>query len=462
MRSMHCIDGPLALCRIAFPLAVALLISVTSIASETPYSVGVAKVDITPSYPVRLNGFGFRRDESEGVGQRIWVKAMAISAGEGPPHVLVTLDNLGVRESMVDEVVARLKESTGIARERIALTFTHTHTAPKVSGACDTIFSTPIPEDHQANIDRYSSDLTDAIEEVVRAALADRRPARLDWSVGKVGFAVNRRTKGGPVDHGLPMLVVRSAEGDEIRAIYVTYACHCTSMTNNKIGGDWAGFAQQGIERNHPGAIAMVSIGCGSDSNPERRAEGDDVTAPSEFGGEIADEVERLLKMPLKPVTGEITATLNHIDLPLNPVPTREELEKLVAAVGSAGYNATFQLAKLDRGERLQTAVRYPIQTFRFGDSLTMAFLGGEICVDYALRLREELDAERVWLHGYSNDFGCYVPSERLVREGGYGGGAEVVYFALPNTLQGGLEDKIVGEVKRQMAEEFHAPAKAE
>jgi len=30
------------------------------------YSVGVAKIDITPAYPVRLSGFGFRRAESEG------------------------------------------------------------------------------------------------------------------------------------------------------------------------------------------------------------------------------------------------------------------------------------------------------------------------------------------------------------------------------------------------------------
>ena len=45
------------------------------------YQVGVAKVDITPSYPIRLSGFGFRRTESEGVTQRIWAKALAIEEG---------------------------------------------------------------------------------------------------------------------------------------------------------------------------------------------------------------------------------------------------------------------------------------------------------------------------------------------------------------------------------------------
>src|SRR5713101_8504515 len=67
------------------------------------YQVGVAKIDITPSYPIRLSGFGFRRTESEGVTQRIWAKAIAIEGGGGPrgddprsPVILITVENLGV------------------------------------------------------------------------------------------------------------------------------------------------------------------------------------------------------------------------------------------------------------------------------------------------------------------------------------------------------------------------------
>ena len=97
----------------------------------------------------------------------------------------------------------------------------------------------------------------------------------------------------------------------------------------------------------------------------------------------------------------------------------------------------------------------YPIQTWAFGDSLAMVCLAGEVCVDYSLRLNAELDRDRVWLHGYSNDFCAYIPSERLLKEGGYGGGGEVVYFALPNTLAPGLEDKIVAEVHRQIPKQF-------
>ena len=44
------------------------------------YDVGVAKIDITPDYPVRLSGFGFRRDESEGVQAAIYARALAIGS----------------------------------------------------------------------------------------------------------------------------------------------------------------------------------------------------------------------------------------------------------------------------------------------------------------------------------------------------------------------------------------------
>ena len=415
----------------------------------------MAKLDVTPDYPIRLNGFGNRQTESEGVTQRIWAKALAIGVDGEQPLVLITVDSLGIRMSMADEVAARLAKKAGIERSRVAIAFSHSHTTPKVVGACDTIFSAPIPPDQQAHIDRYTVELTDALEQVALAALADRQPAKLQWAVGNVGFAMNRRTPGGPVDHSLPMMVVRSPD-DAIRAIYVTYACHCVTLSNNKISGDWAGYAQQAIEQKHPEAIALVSIGCGSDSNPDSGVTGDNTAAAAGQGAQIADEVERLLAGPLKPIHGKTSATLETTDLPLNPVPSREELTALAAKAEFGSYNAQFQLAKLDRGELLQTKIDYPVQTWAFGDSLAMVFLGGEICVDYALRLRSELDASRMWLHGYSNDFCSYIPSERLLKEGGYGGGGEIPYFALPNTLAAGLEQKIVDEVHRQVPAGFH------
>jgi hypothetical protein len=427
----------------------ALVWLTATLRAEPAYRVGTAKVDITPDYPIRLNGFGFRRAESEGVTQPIWAKALAVSCDDHPPVVLLAIDSLGVRMSMVDEVAAQLQKRFGIPRENVALTYSHSHTTPKVNGASDNIFSEPIPDGHQEHIDRYTKELSQRLEQAAAQAIENRVPATLQWNAGKYDLSKNRRTPGGPVDHDLPMLVARGQDGKPL-AIYVSYACHCVTLSNNKISGDWAGFAQAEIEQRNPGCIAMISTGAGSDSNPVSGVVGDKVDVAAAQGTALAEVVTRMLGGEQKPLSGNITAQLRSIPLPLNDLPTQEQWTALAAKGGPDGYNATTQLARLDRGESLATSVNYPIQSFAFGKQLVIVFLAGEVCVDYSLRLKQELGADRLWVNAYSNDFCCYIPSERLVREGGYGGGAEIPYFAMPATLKAGLEQTIVDEVKRQ------------
>ena len=309
------------------------LIAGDNAAADTPgnkvarYRVGLAKVDITPNYPVRLNGFGNRREESEGVSQRVFVRAMAISQDDAPPLVVLAVDNLGVRSTHVAEIARRLKTRFALPAENLAVTFTHTHCAPKLHGASDNIFSSPIPEDHQRHIERYTTQAVNGMTEAAEKAIAGRQRARLDWAVGEVGFAKNRRPQGGPVDHDLPVLLVRSPDGKQLRGAYVSYACHCVTLRFNKISGDWAGYAAELIERQHPGAVALVSIGAGSDQNPSQVSPDDSQVALRQ-GAEIADEVKRVAAGPLKAIQGTPQATLKRIPLPLNPLPTKKQFEE--------------------------------------------------------------------------------------------------------------------------------------
>jgi putative membrane-bound dehydrogenase-like protein len=437
------------------PLCLAVVLAflaAPAFGAET-YRVGVGRADVTPSYPVRLSGFGFRRTESEGVTQKIWAKALAI--GDDDPAVLVTVDNLGVPARIVDELAGRLAKK-GVKRDRLAVTATHTHTAPMLTGVAPTLFGMPIPKEHQEHIDRYTKEFTDALEKAALAALADRRPATLSWGVGSAGFAVNRRTKGGPVDHDLPVLVVRDRKG-KVRAVYVSYACHCVTLSNNKVSGDWAGFAQEAIEDDCPGAVALCSVGCGADSNPNSGVTGDKVEIARQQGKEIAAEVKRLLGGYLTPVVGSLTTKSRTIELPLADLPTKAEWEEKAKRDGAVGYHAKVQLARLEKGEALRTKIDYPVMTWAFGDSLALVFLPGEVVVDYSLRLKKELDARRLWLNAYANDAPCYIPSERVLKEGGYEGGAAMVYYDVPVPFKPGLEQKIIGAVREQAGKTFAA-----
>lgn len=432
--------------------------------------VGVARVDITPDYPIRLHGYLSRTQESRGTAQRIWAKGLAISSDEGRRVVLVSVDSLGVPFEIVEEVAKRLKAKEGIPKSDFVVAASHTHSAPCLSGIAPNIFGKKIADNEQATIDRYTRELTDNLERVSLAALKDLQPGRLDWAQGSVGFANNRRTKGGPVDHSLPVLRATDLDG-KIRAILVNYACHCTTLdpNDNKVSGDWAGYAQEAIEHDHPGAIALTVVGCGADANPKQRLAPDGAQVN---GRSIADEVNRLVKLASNPNQAEtpwrnltappLKSPGVEVKLPFDTLPTRSELEALVKAGGPPGYNASVQLAKLDRGEPLQTEVNYPVQVWAFGNELAMVFLPGEVVVDYVLRLKQEFDPARLWVTAYANDVPCYIPSERILREGGYEGGGAMVYYARPARFKTGIEDLIISAVHKLMPEGFLAKPKAD
>jgi len=430
------------------------------LAADQDRSVGVAKVDITPDYPVRLSGYGGRREESEGVAQHIWAKALAIGADADEPAVLITVDNCGIPETMRAEVAAHLAAKAGIKPDRFAICFSHTHCGPCLAGALVNIFSTDVPPAHQTSIDRYSRELTAKLEQVALAALADRKPGRLSWAVGSVSFARNRRAPwGGPVDHSLPVMFVHSPEG-ALRAVFANYACHATTLSFNKIHGDWPGTSMQAIERDHPGVIALIGIGCGADQNPHPR--GTEELAV-QHGEELAAEVSRLLKGERKPLRGKLGCTGKSLTLPLDPLPSREEWQKIAAGtLKPAAYAAQKNLARLDRGEKLPTELPYRVQCWTFGNDLAMLFLPGEVTVDYALRLKVEFDPSRLWVNGYSNDALCYIPSRRVLAEGGYEGGLAMVYYDRPNKFATGLEDRIIGAAHDLLPKPYLASYRAD
>ena len=444
---------------LATAIGVLLIVASASLASATPEPptmlVGVAKIDATPDYPVRLNGFGYRQSESEGVAQRLYVKALAFGADAKSGAILVTVDNLGVPDAITQAVAKNLEQQLGLDPARFVVTFTHTHTAPMLRGASETIFGHVIPPEHRAHVDRYTEQMQGWIEEAATQAWRAREPARVAWNVGRVTFAINRRTQGGPVDHDLPVLVVKDLNGTT-RAVYTTYACHCVTLGHNQISGDWAGSAAADIEKAHPGSVALVSIGCGADSNPSSGVTQGDLQAAGLQGRMIRDEVERLLTLPMRPVAGPISAKYERLELPLVELPPRSHWEaRAKAPEAHVAHHARMQLARLDRGQALRTAVSYPVQSWSFGNELAMVFLAGEVVVDYSLRLKREFDANHLWLHAYSNDFPFYIPSERILKEGGYEGGDSLLYFDMPARFAPGLEEKIIDAVHRQLGAKF-------
>ena len=424
--------------------------------TNTTLPAGAASIDITPDYPVRLSGYGGRRAPNTGVSQHIFAKALAIGSDDAEgPAILITVDNVGVPASIRTEVLRRLQADTKASDARFALCSSHTHCAPMLIGVLPNLFGMDIPAEHLPAIERYTRELTDNLEKVARAALANRKPSTLAWGVGKVGFAANRRLFPlKPIDHDLPVLRVTGPDG-KVRAIFTSYACHCTTIGIDEIHGDWAGVAQEALQREFPGAIALTALGCGADQNPNpRRA----MELVKQYGEDLGAEAKRIATSDLKPLTAPLACAAKQIELAFDTLPTRAEWETLAASKTPAiSYHAKKNLARLDRGEKLPTHLPYLVQRWSFGNDLAMVFLPGEITVDYSLRIKREYDRTRMWVNGYSNDVPCYVPSRRVLEEGGYEGAGAMVYYDRPTKFAPDVEDRIMTAVQSLMPKDFIA-----
>ena len=412
--------------------------------------IGVARRDVTPTEPIRLTGYASRKTPHVGVEQKLWVKALAIGSDREGPALLLTLDNCGIAEETWRDVRSRLAKSARIRADRIVIASSHTHSGPATTQWAPNIFVRDLTAEEQGAIDRYTTSLIGNLEQVALEALKNRRAGKLSWSSGTAAFAANRRTRGGPVDHALPVLKAESADG-KLLALVANYACHCTTLGGeiNHVCGDWAGYAQEAIEREAPGAMALVTIGCGADSNPSPRGGADGGLAfAKQYGGEIGAEVKRLLGMTFTPLKSRLTARAKEIQLPFGPHFTRDQWLARSTNSGIVGYHAKKWLARLERGEKVPDSLYYPITTWSFGDELAMVFLPGEVVVDYALRLKSELDGQHLWVSGYANYVPCYIPSRRILAEGGYEAEDSLWYYDRPARLSTNVEDLIVTTVR--------------
>lgn len=453
-----------------------LVLSLTLVAVSTPMSsrgadlvpVGAAKIDVTPTHPTVLAGYGGRTTEHDGVDTPIWARALVI--GDRQPAVLIAVDNCGIPATMTRIVKRRIGDRHGIDVGRIVVCATHTHCAPSLVDYATILWAERMSPEQVLRMKRYTSWLADQLVAVATRALDARKPATLGWAQGRVEFGGNRRVlrdgqwagfgfqRDGPVDHSLPTLVTRDAAG-KIVAVWTSYACHCTTLgSRNKICGDWAGFANESIESLHEGAIALTTIGCGADVGPQPSGGIDDAR---KHGAAIAKEIDRLIAEGLRPLSGAPGSRSVQLHLPLAKAPDRAHFEQLAKGSGFNAVHARAMLRTLDRDGSLPTRTRLPVTTWSFGDDLAIVFLGGEVVVDYSVRLKRELDWRRLWINAWSDDVPGYIPSRRVLEEGGYEPEFSQVYYEWPGRYDPQVEDIVVEAVKGLLGERFRPPANA-
>lgn len=427
-------------------------------AAATEWKAGVARTVITPKTAVWLAGYGSKR-APDGKLHDLWMKAVALEDTKGNRAVLITSDFQGVPKIMSDIVFQRVKEKYDLDRKQIMFTFSHNHCGPRLG---DDLVDYYIVDPEQVKlVDEYTAEMVTATVDLVGEALANLAPATLKMGEGHATFAVNRRNnreadvanmleKGipllGPVDHSVPILTVTRPDG-MLEAVLFGYACHPTTLSFMTWCGDYPGFAQVEIEKNHPGTTAMFVNTCGGDQNPLPRRT---VQLCEKYGHMLAVGVEEALVQTLTTVSGGLRTAFELVELPYLKTVTREDLNKFAAENHEIRARwARRMLAKLDAGETFSNSYPYPVHAWQLGKEMLVIGQGAETVVDYALRFKHEY-GPGTWVCGYTDDMISYIPSRRVWEEGGYEGGSSLYEYGRPALRWAGdVEDRIAASVKK-------------
>lgn len=420
---------------------------------------GTARADITPRESMWLAGYGNRDHASEGTLCPLWAKALLLQDGNGQRVLLVTTDLLGFPKAMSDAILGRIEAALGLPRARIVLNSSHTHTGPVLRDSLYAVY--PLDDAEKAKIDAYANELEDRLVALASEAAARLEPAALEAGNGVTRFAVNRRNNPeaevlashelkGPVDHAVPVLKIVGEDGS-LRAVVFGYACHATVLNSYRWSGDYPGFAQAELETRYPGVIALFFAGCGADQNPlPRRSD----ALAKQYGRELAAAVDCVLSGPMSALEPTLETAYAEVELALEAPPTRDELVR----IGEQGNEydrraARFLIEGLDRGIPLPTSHPCPVHVWRLGGQ-TIVSIGGEVVVDYAIAIKQML-GPGTFVMGFSNDLFAYVPSQRVLREGGYEGATSQMEYGFPSKWREDIESRLLTAI-RELAAAAH------
>ncbi|MGE3805879.1 MAG: neutral/alkaline non-lysosomal ceramidase N-terminal domain-containing protein [Gemmataceae bacterium] len=435
-------------------LVATLLLTGNSRADEADWKAGLAQLKITPEQPIFLAGYSSRNKPYSKIENDLYVKALVLEDQAGQRAVLITSDLIGYPAEIAEPICARLEKKLGLKREQVLISSSHIHTGPELS--LDPKARGSMSEGDAQRTVAYTKLLQERTVAVVEKAAAKLEPARLRFGSGVVHFAMNRRqftptgvvlgaNPRGLADRSVPLLRIDTPEGKP-RCLLFGAAVHNTTLRGQhyEVCGDYAGFAQEYVQEKLPGVQAMFMLGCAGDADPYPHGS---MELARRHGLELGKEVCRVAEGKLQPVRGPLRLAFAQVELPLQKAPPRDELEKQAKQRGVQAWIAQQMIQRLDRGETLPTSYRCPQAVWQFGDDLTLVALSGEVVVDYVTLLEKALGPNKLWIAAYSNDVYGYLPSARVLAEGGYE--TRGLYHGGIGLFDPGAEKVLVDAVKK-------------
>ncbi|MGD0536013.1 MAG: neutral/alkaline non-lysosomal ceramidase N-terminal domain-containing protein [Verrucomicrobiota bacterium] len=387
-----------------------LLTAGLSFAQDDPLRAGTARIEITPTMPVKLAGYESRKELSRGVHDPLSARAMAFSQG-GHRLVLVSIDNLGFYNRTADPLRQAILDACQLQPSELFLCAIHTHSAPALTLSTET--------GHTNNVE-YTKWLRGKLVEVVRLALEQLAPVQVGVGSGSSPVGANRREvvrdEAGKTkivlgrnpslltDREVQVLKIMRTDRDEPAGVLFAYATHSTSLgpRNYLISGDVHGLAEQFLEK-YLGAGLVTPGFAGASGNVDpwfRILPGFNTTngwipEPVLLGTMLGEEVAQVQSGIGKGSTnGPIRTAIQTLELP-----------------GKTNRDAKAGAA--------ESPVAFVMTVGRVGD-IAFVGLGGEVFNEIGLAIKRASPFPHTFVFTHCNGAAGYLPTSPSYPEGGY------------------------------------------
>lgn len=427
------------------------------------WKAGFADADITPKpgLPVMPSGFANSRI-MEGAESPLLAQALALEAADGRRAVLFTADLLGFGRITVDAVRHKVRKAHGIPEENVCFSASHTHWAPAVNFRTGSAIG-------DVNV-WYLAFLETTLLELADRALKNLAPAEVAYGSTEAQIGMNRRLPGqqgiqwapypaGSYDRHTPILRVRRVASPR-QVLVIGHACHPTSMGNlNQWSPDYPGAMRRKLEADLEDCRTMFVNGSGADAKVVHR---DPATGRHEFSASLERSHEAGLALarailerlragpPLEPLDARLGAALVRGKLPLQEGPSQEEIERM-ALDGRITGATTWWARKMLAFPDARRDFDYAVQAWQLGE-LTIVAMEGEVCADWGAFARSLPTTRHSMTIGYANEVSSYIPTARLIQEGGYESDLSHKIYLLPGRFDPRMELEVTALLRRAVA----------